>query len=96
MLAGIIGTSPGGIGTAVMQSNMRSVLSFLDAPQLNAPEAYVRFDPEAFGDDGEVKNADTEAFLRHYMEEYAAFVQRVLAANAPGHIGDEHPDGGPA
>ena len=40
---GIIGASPGGIGTAVMQSSMRSVLSFLDAPQLNAPEAYITF-----------------------------------------------------
>jgi chromate reductase len=89
---GIIGTSPGGIGTAVMQSSFRSVLSFLDAPQLNAPEAYIRFDPEIYGDDGEVKNADTETFLRHYMEEFGAFVERVLAANAPGHIGDEHPD----
>jgi chromate reductase, NAD(P)H dehydrogenase (quinone) len=90
--AGIIGTSPGGIGTAVMQSSFRSVLSFLDAPQLNAPEAYIRFDPEIYGDDGEVKNADTETFRRHYMEEFGAFVERVLAANAPGHIGDEHPD----
>jgi chromate reductase len=89
---GIIGASPGGIGTAVMQSSMRSVLSFLDAPQLNAPEAYIRFDPEVFGDDGEVKNTDTETFLRHYMQEYGAFVARVLAANAPGHIGDEDPD----
>jgi chromate reductase len=71
---------------------MRSVLSFLDAPQPNAPEAYIRFDPEIYGDDGDVKNPDTETFLRHYMEEYAAFVERVLAANAPGHIGDEHPD----
>jgi chromate reductase len=86
--AGIVGASPGGIGTAVMQSSMRSVLSFLDAPQLNSPEAYVRFDPAVFGADGEVADADTEAFLRHYMEEYAAFVARVLAANAPGHIGD--------
>jgi chromate reductase, NAD(P)H dehydrogenase (quinone) len=86
---GIIGASPGNIGTAVMQSSMRGVLSFLDAPQLNAPEAYVKFDPEAFGDDGEVKEERTETFLRHYMEEYCAFVQRVLAANAPGHIGDE-------
>lgn len=75
-----------------MQSSMRSVLSFLDAPQLNPPEAYIRFDPEVFGDDGEVKNADTETFLRHYLEEYSAFVARVLAANAPGHIGDEDPD----
>ena len=88
---GIVGASPGGIGTAVMQSSMRSVLSFLDAPQLNSPEAYVRFDPEVFGPDGAVADADTEAFLRHYMEEYAAFVERVLAANAPGHIGDTDP-----
>lgn len=89
---GIIGASPGGIGTAVMQSSMRGVLSFLDAPQLNAPEAYVRFEPEAYGDGGEVKDEHTAQFLRHYMEEYCAFVQRVLAANAPGHIGDEDPD----
>lgn len=89
---GIIGASPGGIGTAVMQSSFRSVLSFLDAPQLNAPEAYIRFVPEIYGEDGEVSDASTADFLRHYMEEYGAFVQRVLDANASGHIGDEHPD----
>lgn len=74
-----------------MQSSMRGVLSFLDAPQLNAPEGYIRFDAEAYGADGEVKNAETEAFLKHYIDEYAAFVTRVLAANAPGHIGDSDP-----
>ncbi|MGX5716618.1 NADPH-dependent FMN reductase [Arthrobacter sp. MAHUQ-56] len=89
---GIIGASPGSIGTAVMQSSMRAVLSFLDAPQLNAPEAYVKYDPAAFGDDGTVKDESTAKFLGHYMEEYAAFVARVLAANAPGHIGDLQPD----
>jgi chromate reductase, NAD(P)H dehydrogenase (quinone) len=89
---GIIGASPGSIGTAVMQSSMRAVLSFLDAPQLNAPEAYVKFNPDVFGSDGEVNDESTAAFLRHYMEEYCAFVQRVLAANAPGHIGDPEPD----
>ena len=89
---GIVGASPGGIGTAVMQSSMRSVLSFLDAPQLNSPEAYVRFDPQVFGDSGEVNDPGTEQFLRHYMEEYGAFVARVLAANAPGHIGDRDAD----
>jgi chromate reductase len=88
---GIIGASPGGIGTAVMQSSMRSVLSFLDAPQLNSPEAYIQFSAEVFTPDGEVTNDGTRTFLRHYMEEYSAFVQRVLAANAPGHIGDDDP-----
>jgi chromate reductase len=85
---GIVGASPGNIGTAVMQSSMRAVLSFLDAPQLNSPEAYIKFDAALFGPAGEVKDESTEAFLRHYMEEYCAFVQRVLDANASGHIGD--------
>jgi chromate reductase len=89
---GIIGASPGSIGTAVMQSSMRAVLSFLDAPQLNAPEAYVKFNPGVFADDGTVTDDGTAKFLRHYMEEYGAFVERVLAANAPGHIGDPKPD----
>lgn len=89
--SGIVGASPGGIGTAVMQSSMRSVLSFLDAPQLNSPEAYITFNAAAYGDDGDVKDESTAAFLTHYMAEYCAFVQRVLAS-APGHIGDKDPD----
>ncbi len=89
---GIIGASVGAIGTAVMQSSMRSVLSFLDAPQLNAPEAYITFKPEIYGEDGSVKDPSTEKFLRHYMDEYAAFVERVLSATLPGHMGDSDPD----
>ena len=85
---GIIGASTGAIGTAVMQSSMRSVLSFLNAPQLNAPEAYLTYRPEMFGPDGTVEDADTKKFLEHYREEYAAFVERVLSLTAPGHVGD--------
>jgi chromate reductase len=85
---GIIGAPTGAIGTAVMQSSMRSVLSFLNAPQLNAPEAYITFKPEVFADDGQVSDAGTEQFLTHYMSEYAAFVERVLSLTAPGHVGD--------
>jgi chromate reductase len=86
---GIVGASPGGIGTAVMQSSMRSVLSFLNAPQLNSPEVYITFVPEHYAQDGTVTDERTAAFLRHYMEEYAGFVERVLSVTAPGHIGDE-------
>ncbi|PQZ48750.1 MULTISPECIES: NADPH-dependent FMN reductase [unclassified Microbacterium] len=85
---GIIGASTGAIGTAVMQSSMRSVLSFLNAPQLNAPEAYLTYRPDMFGPDGTVEDEDTRKFLQHYMEEYAAFVERVLSLTAPGHVGD--------
>lgn len=92
--SGIIGASPGSIGTAVMQASMRSVLSFLNSPQLNSPEAYITYDPKAIHDDGSVSDQETQDFLQHYMAEYGAFVQRVLAASAPGHIGDHsNPNG---
>lgn len=85
---GIVGASIGAVGTAVMQSSMRSVLSFLNAPQLNSPEVYIQVTESTFGDDGSVADSSLEQFLRHYMEEYCSFVQRVLSVTAPGHIGD--------
>ena len=41
----VIGTSPGAIGTAIAQQSLRSVLSFCNSPQMNAPEAYIEFSP---------------------------------------------------
>jgi chromate reductase len=74
----VIGTSPGSIGTAVAQQNLRSVLSFLNAPQMNSPEAYITFTPDLITVDGEVTNASTEAFLRKFMAEFHEFIIRVL------------------
>ena len=74
----VIGTSPGAIGTAVAQQSLRSVLSFLNAPQMNAPEAYITFTPGMITDDGEVTVESTEGFLRNYMAEFHAFMARVL------------------
>ncbi|MCA0307521.1 MAG: NAD(P)H-dependent oxidoreductase [Actinobacteria bacterium] len=83
----IIGASTGAIGTALMQASMRNVLSFLDAPQLTSPEAYITFRPEAYADDGTVRDDATRRFLEHWVGEYAGFVDRVLAVNAPGQSG---------
>jgi chromate reductase len=74
----VIGTSPGSIGTAVAQQNLRSVLSFLNSPQMNSPEAYITFKPGLITEDGEVTNPSTEEFLRDYMREFHAFIVRVL------------------
>jgi len=73
----VIGTSPGAIGTAVAQQNLRSVLSFCNSPQMNAPEAYLQFTPGLITDDGEVTNDATADFLRNYMEEFHIFIARV-------------------
>src|SRR5690349_505274 len=74
----VIGTSPGAIGTAVAQQSLRSVLSFCNAPQMNAPEAYIQFTPGMITDEGEVTVESTETFLRDYMAEFHAFIERVL------------------
>jgi chromate reductase len=75
----VIGTSPGAIGTAVAQQSLRSVLSFCNSPQMNAPEADIQFTPGLITDEGEVTVSSTEEFLRTYMQEFHDFIVRVLS-----------------
>ena len=77
--SGIIGTSPGAIGTAVGQQHLKSILSFCNSPMMNAIEAYIQFKPDLISDDGVVSSEPTEEFLRNYMGEFSAFVGRVLS-----------------
>jgi len=74
----VIGASPGKIGTAVAQQNLRSILSFCNSPQMNVVEAYIQFTPGLISDDGEVNDETTEEFLRNFMNEFAQFITRVL------------------
>ena len=76
----VIGTSPGAIGTAVAQQSLRSVLSFCNSPQMNAPEAYIQFRPGLITESGEVTVESTEEFLRNYMAEFQMFIARVRQA----------------
>jgi chromate reductase, NAD(P)H dehydrogenase (quinone) len=77
--AGVIGASIGAIGTALAQQSLRAVLSFCNARQMTSPEAYIRFSPEVFHQDGEVVDESTAAVLRDYMLEFRDHVVRVLA-----------------
>jgi chromate reductase len=76
--SGIIGTSPGAIGTAVGQQHLKSILGFCNSPMMNAVEAYIQFTPNLISDDGMVSSESTEGFLRNYMSEFSSFVGRVL------------------
>jgi chromate reductase len=78
--SGIVGTSPGKIGTAVAQQHLRSILAFCNSPLMNSMEVYVQFTPGLITDDGEVTESSTAEFLRDYMREYCAFVERVYMA----------------
>jgi len=76
----VIGTSPGAIGTAIAQQQLRSVLGFCNSPQMNAPEAYIQFKPGLIDDDGTVTNESTAEFLRNYMAGFYRFIERVYIA----------------
>jgi chromate reductase len=78
MPAAVIGASIGQIGTAVAQQSLRGVLSFCNARQMTAPEAYIHFRPEVFADDGEVTDESTAAFLKDFLGEFRTHVERVL------------------
>jgi len=75
--SGIIGASPGSIGTAVGQQSLRAVLAYCNSPLFNAIEAYITFKHDVFSDDGEISDESTATFLRDYMKAYRDFVQRV-------------------
>ena len=75
--SGIIGTSPGKIGTAIAQQHLRSILAFCNSPLMNAIEAYIHFEPGLINEDGEVSNDSTRAFLQNYMAEFHGFIGRV-------------------
>jgi chromate reductase len=77
---GIIGTSPGRIGTAIAQTHLRSILAFCNAPLMNSIEAYIQFEPGLITDEGEVTNEQTAEFLADYMTEFYGFIMRVYMA----------------
>ena len=76
--AAVIGASVGSIGTAVAQQSLRAVLSFCNARQMTAPEAYIHFSPDVFMPDGEITKESTREFLAGFMQEFRIHVERVL------------------
>jgi chromate reductase len=74
----IIGASIGAIGTALAQQSLRGVLAFCNSPLMNSVEAYIHFKPGLITPEGDVTEPSTKEFLANYMEEFQAFIVRVL------------------
>lgn len=76
--AAVIGASIGGIGTTVAQQSLRAVLSFCNARQMTAPEAYIHYTSDRFKENGEVIDESTAMFLANFMSEFRDYIERVL------------------
>src|ERR1700691_2773250 len=74
----ITGTSPGAIGTALVQANLRTVMLGLGMTLLGG-ESYITFKPNLIDDQGKVTDETTEKFLQGFVDRFATLV----AALAP-------------
>jgi chromate reductase, NAD(P)H dehydrogenase (quinone) len=74
----VIGASIGSIGTAVAQQSLRSVMAFCNARQMTAPEAYIQFSTDTFGEDGTIADESTRDFLANFLAEFRDHIIRVL------------------
>jgi chromate reductase len=75
--SGVIGASPGKIGTAIAQQHLRSILCFCNSPLMNTVEAYIQFTPGLITDTGEVTDDTIGEFLSNYLNEFHGFISRV-------------------
>jgi len=72
--AGILGVSPGALGTALCQQHLRNVLSYLDVPVMRQPEAYLQVREGFFDEAGGIGPASRQ-FLQSWMDHYAAWIR---------------------
>jgi chromate reductase, NAD(P)H dehydrogenase (quinone) len=74
----ITGTSPGAVGTALVQANLRTVMLGLGMTLLGG-ESYVTFKPDLIDAQGKVTDETTEKFLQGFVDRFATLVTKLKA-----------------
>lgn len=77
--AGMLGASPGPIGTAVAQQHLRTIIAAVGMPTLGLPEVFLQYKDGLVADDGGIAEERTARFLQGWMDRYAAWVRRFAA-----------------
>ena len=72
--AGILGVSPGTMGTSMAQQHLRNILSCLDVPTLGQPEAFIHATEGFFDPDGNIPK-ESNRFLQKWMDRYIVWVK---------------------
>jgi chromate reductase len=76
--AGVVGVSPGAVGTALAQQHLRNILAFLNMPTLGQPEAFIQAKEGLFDSDGGI-GAGSKQFLQGWIDQYVAWVKKHAA-----------------
>ncbi len=80
--AGILGVSPGAIGTAVAQQHLRVMLAYLDMPTLGQPEAYIQMKDGLFDENGNIGEGSSK-FLQSWMDRFTSWVKQHAKTGQP-------------
>lgn len=75
--ASIVGTSPGALGTAVAQAQLRSIAVHLDMIVLGQPEVYFQSKPGLIDGNNEITDDTTREFLEAYLARFQDFIAQV-------------------
>ena len=73
--AGVLGVSPGAMGTAMAQQHLRNILAHLDMPTMGQPEGFIHAKEGLFDQDGNI-GMDSRKFLQNWMNNYVAWVKK--------------------
>jgi len=77
--AGVIGATPGALGTAIAQQHLRNILACLAVVTMPQPDAFLQSGPGFFADDGGIANAGTRDFLAQWVACYVQWVRKFAA-----------------
>ena len=73
---GIISNSPGPLGGVNAAKHLQNILPGISGPNMGQPESYLSGIGDAFNDRGELIKEPVQKLLQHYLEAFAAFVEK--------------------
>ena len=77
--SGVVGASPGQIGTALAQQHLRNILAAQGSPTLPAPEVFLQCPAGLIEPDGTITSEATRAFLQGWADRYADWIARLAS-----------------
>jgi chromate reductase len=72
----VLGVTPGQLGTARAQGQLRAALEFSTAPVMPGPQVFIGRAREKFDAEGRLTDEKTRAYLAKYLAAFASWVNR--------------------
>lgn len=72
----IVSVSPGGLGAFGANHHLRQVLTFLNVPTMQQPEAYIGSVYTLLDEKGNLNNEDTKKYLKNFIDNFLIWINK--------------------